>query len=364
MTPIPSTRRGKLPTQHYVPKKKQQRKRSRKWLRIVLICVTILIATGVAVTVPYLTPGAQKDHMLYIPQNATRNTLKDSLTRHFGESFAQKVTTIVPVNSDGKLIRSGAFFITKGMSPLRVAHKITRGAQTPTRITINGFRNIDDMIKRIATKTNISSQEFKNALYDKAFLEQHGLTRENCIALFIENTYEFYWTDSPQKIVNKIGQEYDRIWNKSRREKAEELGLTPTEVMTLCSIVDEETNAIEEKGTIGRLYINRYQKGMKLQADPTVRYALNDFSIRRVTGKHTQVKSPYNTYQVEGLPPGPIRTTSKETIDAVLDSKPNDYIYMCAKEDFSGTHNFAVDYAEHQENARKYQNALNERGIK
>ena len=134
--------------------------------------------------------------------------------------------------------------------------------------------------------------------------------------------------------------------------------------MIICSIVDEESNAKSEKGTIGRLYINRLKKGMKLQADPTVRFALNDFTIRRVTRNHLTVDSPYNTYQVEGLPPGPIRTTSVETIDAVLNSQPNDYLYMCAKEDFSGTHNFAADYATHQENARRYQNALNERGIK
>ncbi|MDE6028396.1 MAG: endolytic transglycosylase MltG, partial [Muribaculaceae bacterium] len=130
------------------------------------------------------------------------------------------------------------------------------------------------------------------------------------------------------------------------------------------SIVDEETNAKEEKGAIGRLYINRLKKGMKLQADPTVRFALNDFTIRRVKGEHLKADSPYNTYRYPGLPPGPIRTTGKTTIDLLLDSAPNDYLFMCAKEDFSGTHNFASTYAEHQENARKYQKALDVRGIK
>ncbi|MDE5675491.1 MAG: endolytic transglycosylase MltG, partial [Muribaculaceae bacterium] len=151
---------------------------------------------------------------------------------------------------------------------------------------------------------------------------------------------------------------------EERIQKAKDLGLTPAQLMTIASIVDEETNKLDEKDEIGRLYINRYLKGMKLQADPTVKYAVGDFSLRRILNTHLKTSSPYNTYLNTGLPPGPIRTTSVATIDQILNSKPSDAIYMCAKEDFSGYHNFAATYKEHLANAKRYQAALNRRGIK
>ena len=172
------------------------------------------------------------------------------------------------------------------------------------------------------------------------------------------------WSGTPEKIIEKIGKNYSNVWNDERRKKAASLGMTPQQVMILASIVDEETNAASEKGTIGRLYINRLDKGMRLQADPTVKYAIGDFEKKRITKQDLQFESPYNTYRNGGLPPGPIRTTSKRTIDAILDSKPHRYLYMCAREDFSGRHNFAETYGDHTRNALRYQHALDERGIK
>ena len=196
------------------------------------------------------------------------------------------------------------------------------------------------------------------------YLSNYDLTPENSLALFLDDTYEVYWSTSAKSVLDKIGENYLRFWTQERRQKASALGRTPAEMSILASITDEESNAAEEKGTIGRLYNNRLQKGMRLQSDPTVRFAVNDFTIRRVKGEHLKINSPYNTYKISGLPPGPIRTTGAKTIDLILNSEPNDYIYMCAKEDFSGRHNFAKDYAEHSANAMRYRKALDARGIK
>ena len=165
-------------------------------------------------------------------------------------------------------------------------------------------------------------------------------------------------------LVKKIGENYRKVWNTSRMDKAKQLGLSPSDIMIIASIVDEETAKEEDKGKIGRLYINRIKKGMKLQADPTVKYAVGDFSLRRIRGEHLKKESPFNTYLHTGLPPAPIKTTSVATIDSILNSKPNDYLYMCAKDDFSGYHAFASTYQDHLKNARADQRALNKRGIK
>ena len=179
-----------------------------------------------------------------------------------------------------------------------------------------------------------------------------------------DDVYEPSCHTPPTDLLAKTGPNYSPFGNDKNKKTAETLSPPPAEIMTVASITDEETNKLSEKGTIGRLYINRLRKGMRLQADPTVRFALKDYSIRRVTRKHLGVESPYNTYIHKGLPPGPIRTTSRATLDAILDSEPNDYLYMCAKEDFSGTHNFATSFEEHSRNARRYQKALNARGIR
>lgn len=313
---------------------------------------------------PYIMSHTPKEALIRIPQNATRQAVSDSLTKYYGKRFADKVMNIsrFPENNPAK--RYGSYLIPKGSNPLSVMRRLTHGAQTPVKITINGFRSLDLLTSRISAKLDFPADSLNRLLADPEILSPYGLTPDQALALFVDDTYELYWTASPKDVIKKIGANYLSLWNDKRRNRATILGLTPAEVMTVCSIVDEETNAKSEKGTIGRLYINRLNKGMKLQADPTVRFAVGDFTIRRVKGEHLKTDSPYNTYRYPGLPPGPIRTTGKSTIDLVLDSEPNDYIFMCAKEDFSGTHNFATTYAEHQENARKYQKALDERGIK
>lgn len=332
------------------------------------IIIGALLATVLAGALAFFTPlfigKAPAGALVKIPKEATAESVHDSLAAHFGPRYAgltMRAASLSGLKFEG---RQGAYYIDEGMSPFRAARKLARGAQTPVRITFNNVRTLPQLAEKVAAKMDFSAGDFSRALLSHPALGQHGLTAEQAVVLCPEDTYEVYWSASPAEVIDKFAANYDRIWNRTRTEKASRLGLTPAQIVTVASIVDEETNRRDEKGKVGRLYINRFERGMPLQADPTVRFAVGDFTIRRVTGKHLAVESPYNTYRNKGLPPGPIRTVGVATIDAVLDSEPGGQIYMCAKEDFSGSHNFASSYAEHQANARRYRAALDRRGIK
>jgi len=210
----------------------------------------------------------------------------------------------------------------------------------------------------------LDSAEIITKLNEPDFAIQQGFTRETLPAMFIPNSYEVYWNTTLENLITRLHKEYNRFWTNERKEKAKALGLTPVQVSTLASIVDSETTYDPEKPSIAALYLNRLRLGMKLQADPTVIFAAGDFSIHRVGGELLKNPSPYNTYQHEGLPPGPIRIASIKGIDAVLTPDAHAYIYMCAKEDFSGSHNFSMSLAQHRINATRFQQALNARNIK
>jgi len=234
-------------------------------------------------------------------------------------------------------VRVGAYRLHAGMTARQMALKLSRGSQSPIRVAL---------------------------LYNDSVCADLGFTKATLPALFLPDTYEFYWTVTPESFLQKMKREYRIYWEGKREQQAKRWGLTPVEVATLASIVEEETNKRDEMGKVAGLYMNRLRKGMPLQADPTVKFAHGDFSLKRILNVHLTIESPYNTYRVTGLPPGPIRIPSKQVIDAVLTHIPNGYFYMCAKEDFSGYHNFAVTLAEHQRNAIRYQQALNRLGIR
>ena len=322
-----------------------------------------ILAAGAAVALPLVLSGADTETVIRIPANASARNVSDSLSKYLGPSYASKVMRVARLRGSDFSSRHGAYLIPAGTSPLRAERKLSQGAQQPLTVTINGFRTLANLASKVSNRLDFTPDSLLNSLNNPAVLKKYNLSPRQSLALFVDDSYQFYWSASPDELIKKIGDNYLNIWNADRTAKAKALGLTPAEVMTICSIVDEETNKADEKGAIGRLYINRLKKGMPLQADPTVRYALQDFTIRRVKGEHLKTDSPYNTYRNKGLPPGPIRTTSLRTIDSVLNSSPSDYIYMCAKEDFSGYHNFAATYDVHMANARRYQKALNERNI-
>lgn len=329
----------------------------------VIISVVCLLAVAVLAAWSFLFSGmAPSSAVIRIPDNAMRDQLHDSISKYLGEGYASKVSRLVALRGSDLSRRHGAYLIEAGMNPLNAMRRLTGGPQEPLTITINGFRLLPVLEEKVASRFDFSVDSIADVLADSEVMNEYGLTPEQALSLFLNDSYDFYWNASPAEVVRKIGAHYNDVWNNDRKDKATKLGLTPAAVMTLASIVDEETNKLDEKGKIGRLYINRLNKGMRLQADPTVRFAGGDFSIKRVKDPMAY-DSPYNTYRYAGLPPGPIRTTSVETIDAILDSAPHDFLYMCAKEDFSGYHNFATTYHDHQMNARRYKRELDRRGI-
>lgn len=323
----------------------------------------VLILACTLLILPYFLTGTASAAIIKIPREATSANLTDSLTKYFGSDYAARTGRLFRTMVKDPSSRYGAYDIPEGSSPVEAARILARGTQTQYTLTINGVREFLPFADRIAAKFDFSGDDLRAALADADLMKSYGLTTEQAPSLFLNDTYYLYWTDTPRQLIEKVGANYRRVWNEERTAKAKALGLTPSEVMVLASIVDEESNQISEKGRIGRLYINRLNSHMRLQADPTVRYALHDFTIKRVTGAHLQAPGPYNTYRVYGLPPGPIRTTSVPTIDAILNSEPSSDLYMCAREDFSGFHNFASDYETHMANARRYQKALDALGI-
>ena len=237
--------------------------------------------------------------------------------------------------------------------------RLSLGYQTPVRLTINSVRTLDRLAKSVGNQLMIDSAEVAHLINDSSYYTTLGYSKETLPALFIPNTYEVYWNLSADKFMKRMVKEHQAFWNEKRKARAEKIGLTPVEVATLASIVDEETAVNAEKPMVAGLYINRLKRGMLLQADPTVKFSLQEFTLRRILYKHLEVDSPYNTYKYAGLPPGPIRVPSIQGLESVLNYTPHSYLYMCAKEDFSGTHNFARTSAQHHANARRYQQALN-----
>lgn len=260
-------------------------------------------------------------------------------------------------------VKTGRYAILPDDNAYHVLSRLLRGHQEPMNLVIGSVRTLDRLARNVGNQLMIDSTEIMQALHDTARWSRQGYTPETLPSLFIPETYQVYWDMDTEDFLARMTKEHDRFWNPSRRAKADSLGMTPAEVATLASIVEEETNNRQEKPMVAGLYINRLRAGIPLQADPTVKFALQDFSLRRITNAHLEFPSPYNTYLNAGLPPGPIRIPTPAGIDAVLDYTRHNYIYMCAKEDFSGTHNFASTYAEHMQNARKYWNALNKRKI-
>ncbi len=260
-------------------------------------------------------------------------------------------------------IKPGKYVFDKGMNNNSLVNMLKAGNQKPVSITFNNLRFMEELAGKVALYIEPDSTELLVYLSDTAVIAGMGFNQNSFHAMFIPNTYELYWSTTPKQFATRMKAEYDRFWQDERLSKAEALGLTPIQVITIASIVQEETIKTEEKPIVAGLYINRIKRGMPLQADPTIKFALGDFTIKRILNKHLEIDSPYNTYKNPGLPPGPINFPEISSIDAVLNAEENKYLYMCAREDFSGYHNFARSLSEHNKNAQRYRQALNQNNI-
>ncbi len=342
-------------------------KLSKKNIRHAFYGILALLAIAALVLAYMLFSGnASKDSTVVIAQNATYEQVIEKLQQDQvlkNESSFRLTCKLLFYKS----VKPGKYAFKKGESNFSMVKKLRKGQHYPVKFTFNNVRTKKQLIEKLSKQEfYFDWEELAQLLNDRNFLKNYQpfgepLTPETVIAVFRPDTYEFYYDITAKQFFEKMYSYYVGFWTDERQALAKEIGLTTMEVNTLASIVEEENHRAGEQPRIAGLYMNRLHKDMLLQSDPTVIFAIGDYSIRRVLNQHLQYKSPYNTYLHKGLPPGPIRIPSTCAIDAVLKYEHHDYLYMCAKEDFSGAHNFAKTYNEHLKNARKYQAALNKR---
>ena len=301
---------------------------------------------------------------LYIDADDTQDSVVAKLRPMAHTAGMTGLTMILRHSGYGKHIRTGRYAIEPGDGAITLYRRLKNGQQKSMHLTIPEVRTMDRLAAVLGHKLMLDSATIAQALTNQDTLQQYGYDTATIASMFVPDTYDVYWNMSVSSLLARMQKEHDRFWHGDREAKAARLQLTPVEVCTLASIIDEETANTAEKPMIAGMYLNRLQQHMPLQADPTIKFALKQFELKRIWQKLLTIDSPYNTYKNEGLPPGPIKIASIKGIDAVLNRVEHDYLYMCAKEDFSGTHNFARTYSEHLQNAARYTKALNARGIK
>lgn len=345
-------------------------KKKRGCIRWFFIFGLLVIGIGTVIFY-YANQFALKDNIkadqskteLLIPNHASFNQVVDSLMQNNILIHEASFRQIAQLKGYNKAVKAGRYMIQNNWNNLQLVNALRSGNQAPVRLVINNVRTKEDLAGKIAKQIELDSLSILNQLRNPDVAEQYGFNANTIQAMFLANTYEVYWNINEDKLLKRMHKEYNRFWNKERLSKANTLNLSPIDAITLASIVEEETKAKSEMATVAGLYLNRLRKGMKLESDPTVKYAVGDFAIRRVLNKHLKIDSPYNTYKNIGLPPGPIRTPELSTVKAVLNPEKHNYIFMCAKPDFSGKHAFAETLREHNNNANRYRKALNTNGI-
>jgi UPF0755 protein len=301
--------------------------------------------------------------VLLIPDNASWIQVMDSIMAHLDLRNQKVFQYLASKKGYPQRIKAGRYVISKSLSCNQLINILRSGRQSPVIITFNNVRTLNDLAGKVGGRIEADSSELADFLEDTLNYEKDGFDKRNIISVFIPDSYEFLWNTNAEGFYRRMLREYRRFWNSDRMEKAKELNLTPREVSTLASIVDEEVIRPDEKPRIAGVYINRLRRGIPLQADPTVKFAVNNFTISRVLNKHLAVDSPYNTYKYQGLPPGPINCPSIEDIEAVLNAEKHDYLFFVAKPDLSGYHNFSRTLSEHNRYAHEYQRELNRRRI-
>ncbi len=306
-------------------------------------------------------PNFPGKYVLYVRPEMSVDQLRDSVVNGAGALRPRSIDRVFRKMDVGENIKPGRYVIDASSTSIYVARMLVYGWQTPQNLTLSGtIRSKGSIAKKISAQMMVDSAVIDKALNDTAFLAGYGFTPENVFAMFLPDTYQMYWTASVEDVFDRFKKEYDRFWTADRLARAEALKLTPMQVSVMASIVNGETLQKAEYPVIAGVYLNRYRKGMKLQADPTVAFCF-DYTLDRILKKHLTVDSPYNTYKYKGLPPAPINVPPKACIDAVLNPDRHNYLYFCASPSFDGTHRFASSYNEHLRNAREFQRALTAR---
>ncbi len=331
------------------------------FLSILLLLIVIIAATAYIFFAP-ATAFDEKTKSFVIEENKTdKDDIVDLLTQRYiiknGWAFSLLANQLNIWNK----IRPGKFEVKRSDNLLSIVRMLRNNRQVQVKLVINKFRTNEDFARLIGKNFSTDSVAAMQFLSNNDSLRPYSIDSNTVATIIVPNTYTFYWITPLGKIFSKLKAASDEFWSEDNRlDKAKQMGFTPKEIYTIASIVEEETNKEADKGKIASVYINRYHKGMALGADPTIKFALKDFSLKRILFQHLSVQSPYNTYKNKGLPPGPICTPSTNTIDAVLNAPATDYLYFVAKPDFSGYSNFSSNFAEHSQYAKQYQQALNE----
>ena len=335
---------------------------SRAYLYIAAFGMILIIALTVYYAMTSVSNSDTVEY-IYIDEDDTQDSVIAKIQPYANPIGMAGLKTIIRHSDYGKNIRTGRYAIEPSDGAITVFRRLKSGRQTSMSIVVPEVRTMDRLAGVLSHKLMLDSATIAEALTSEETCKHMGYDTCTIAAMFVPNTYDVYWNMSIEDLLERMKKEHDRFWKGDREAKAAKMQLTPVEVATIASIIDEETSNNAEKPMIAGMYLNRLKAGMPLQADPTIKFALKQFELKRIYNKLLTTDSPYNTYQHQGLPPGPIKIASIKGIDAVLNYIDHNYLYMCAKEDFSGTHNFAHTYQEHLKNAAKYTKALNARGI-
>lgn len=332
----------------------------KKILLLVGVLALLALAIGSWLLLGSATVFKDQKRYLYIATAApTEAAVMDSLVQNGIIRNAGLFSWVASRMGYWQQVKPGKYKIERGTGMLSLVRMLRNGRQEPVNLVITKLRTPQDFARLVGRRLETDSAQMMAYLQSDSFRVKRSISAAESMAFVLPDTYTYFWNSGPEKIFQKLADAYRAFWTNERKRKAEAKGFTPLQISIIASIVDEESNAIEEKDTIASVYMNRLQKGMPLQADPTVKYALQDFSLKRIYQKHLAVASPYNTYRNSGLPPGPICTPQQKTLDAVLDAPATDYLYFVASPAFNGTHVFSATYAQHQVKAKQYQQALN-----
>ncbi len=344
--------------------------KSTNWKIGLFITLALIVISGIfyfyQVTQTANLQVDKEDTYLYIPSGVGYATVMDSLKKNNIIQDELSFSFLAKLMKYQERVKAGRYKIKSNMGNLEAIRMLRAGRQEPVKVTFTNVRLKEQLPGKICKNLEADSVAFAAMINDPEYVKKWGFDTVTVTTMFLPNTYEFYWNTSAEQAFERFNKEYKKFWTEDRLKKAQSIGFSPAQVSTLASIIEAETNQNDEKRRMAGTYINRLtaeETNRKLQADPTLKFALKDFGIKRILNVHKEVESPYNTYKYPGLPPGPINLPSITSIDAVLNYEKNNYLYFCAKEDFSGHHNFAVTYSDHLANARLYQAALDKRNI-